>query len=88
MHAGRDPEHVGQKGYLTDSRRPRGFLLSHNGGQAEACYKPVKTKHFKMEGIHMLKDLLRARDWMAKIDLKDASFMIPIALEDRDFRKF
>ena len=48
----------------------------------------VKSKHFKMEGIHMLKDLLRAGDWMAKIDLKDAYFMIPIAQEDRDFLKF
>ena len=48
----------------------------------------VKTEHFKMEGIHMLKDLLRAGDWMAKIDLKDAYFMIPIAQEDRDFLKF
>ena len=48
----------------------------------------VKTEHFKMEGIHMLKDLLRAGDWMAKIDLKDAYFMIPIAQEDREFLKF
>ena len=48
----------------------------------------VKTEHFKMEGIHMLKDLLRAGDLMAKIDLKDAYFMIPIAQEDRDFLKF
>jgi hypothetical protein len=39
----------------------------------------VKTEHFKMEGIHMLIDLLRAGDWMAKIDLKDAYFIIPIA---------
>ena len=48
----------------------------------------VKTEHFKMEGIDMLKDLLRAGDWMAKIDLKDAYFMIPIAQEDRYFLKF
>ena len=48
----------------------------------------VKTKHFKMESIHMLKDLLKAGDWMAKIDLKDAYFMIPIAQEDRDFLCF
>ena len=41
-----------------------------------------------MEGIHMLKYLLRAGDWMAKIDLKDAYFMIPIAQKDRDFLKF
>jgi hypothetical protein len=48
----------------------------------------VKTEHFKMEGIHMLIDLLRAGDWMAKIDLKDAYFIIPIAQEDRDFLNF
>ena len=48
----------------------------------------VKTEHFKMEGIHMLKDLLRAGDWMAKIDLKDVYFMIPTSQEDRDFLKF
>ncbi len=43
-----------------------------------------KTKHFKMDGIHMLKHLLRQGDWMAKVDLKDAYFMIPIAQEDKD----
>ena len=48
----------------------------------------VKTEHFKMEGIHMLKDLLKAGDWMATIDLKDAYFMIPMAQEDREFLRF
>ena len=48
----------------------------------------VKTEHFKMEGIHMLKNLLRAGDWMANIDLKDAYFMVPMAKDDRDFLKF
>ena len=48
----------------------------------------VKTEHFKMEGTHMLKDLLKAGDWMAKIDLKDAYFMIPMAQEDRAFLCF
>ena len=28
----------------------------------------VKTEHFKMKGIYIFKDLLRAGDWMAKID--------------------
>ena len=37
---------------------------------------------------YMLKDLLRAGDWMAKIDLKDAYFMIPIGQEDRELLKF
>ncbi len=48
----------------------------------------VRTEHFKMEGIHMLKNLLRPGDWMAKVDLKDAYFMIPIAQEDRSFLCF
>ena len=48
----------------------------------------VKTEHFKMEGIHMLKDLLKAGDWMAKIDLKDAYFMVPMAEEERKYLRF
>ena len=35
----------------------------------------MTTEHFKMEGIHMLKDLRRAGDWMAKIDFKDREFL-------------
>ena len=48
----------------------------------------VKTEHFKMEGIHMLKDLLKPNDWMVKVDMKDAYFMVPIATEDRKFLRF
>ena len=33
----------------------------------------VKSEHFKMEGLHTVKSLLRRNDWMAKIDLKVAS---------------
>ena len=50
--------------------------------------KFVHTEHFKMEGIHILRDLLRAGDWMTKVDLKDAYFMVPIHEEDRAFFKF
>ena len=50
--------------------------------------KFVYTEHFKMEGIHILRDLLRAGDWMTKVDLKDAYFMVPIHKEDRAFLKF
>ena len=35
-------------------------------------------KHFKMEGIHMLRDLLREGDYLVKIDLKDAYLTVPI----------
>ena len=37
----------------------------------------AKQVSFKMEGIHLLKDLLCPGDWMAKVDLKDAYFAIP-----------
>ena len=38
----------------------------------------VKTEHFKMEGLHLLPDLLQAQDWMVKLDLKDAYLQVPI----------
>jgi len=38
----------------------------------------VKQEHFKMEGLHLLPDLLQPGDWMAKLDLKDAYLQVPI----------
>ena len=32
----------------------------------------LQYDHFKMEGIHLLRDLLQPHDWLGKIDLKDA----------------
>ena len=48
----------------------------------------VQTPHFKMEGIHTLKNLLRAGDWLTKVDLKDAYFAIPIHPEHRKYLRF
>ena len=48
----------------------------------------VETVHFKMEGIHMLKDTLKPGDWMTKVDLKDAYFMIPMASHHRRLLRF
>ena len=98
MHTGRTPNHARQAGHISGSEdRPELLLPDVPGPQKDRRQRPViylkrlnqsvKTKHLKMEGIHMFKDLLRAEDWMAKIDLKDA-YMIPIAQEDRDFLKF
>ena len=48
----------------------------------------VPHHHFKMEGIHMLKDLLIKGDFMAKIDLKDAYFAVPISEPDKKHLRF
>ena len=48
----------------------------------------VPHHHFKMEGIHMLKDLLKQGDFMAKIDLKDAYFAVPISEPDKKYLRF
>jgi len=41
--------------------------------------KHIGYQHFKMETIPMLKQLLQPKDYMIKIDLKDAYFCVPIA---------
>ena len=41
-----------------------------------------------MKGIHMLKDLLKPGDWMTKVNLKDAYFMIPVATNHRRLLQF
>ena len=48
----------------------------------------LKYHHFKMEGTHLLRDLLQPNDWMGKIDLKDAYFVIPIWENHQKFLRF
>ena len=70
------------------------FLVS----KKEGGYRPVINlkhlnsfvpyQHFKMEGLHLLKEMLQQGDYMCKIDLKDAYFMIPINQESRKFLRF
>ena len=40
----------------------------------------VPHHHFKMEGAHLLKDMLQQGDWLTKIDLKEAYYALPIHL--------
>uniref|UniRef100_H3A5N9 ribonuclease H n=1 Tax=Latimeria chalumnae TaxID=7897 RepID=H3A5N9_LATCH len=53
-----------------------------------ALNKVVVYRHFKMEGIHLLRDTLQSQDWMAQLALKDAYFMVPIHPGDRRFLWF
>ena len=48
----------------------------------------VRTEHFKMEGLHILPDLIQAQDWMIKMDLKDAYLQVPIHREDQHLLQF
>ena len=45
-------------------------------------------KHFKMEGIHMLRDLLEKGDFLVKIDLKDAYLTVPIWKDHQKYLRF
>ena len=48
----------------------------------------IPTVHFKMEGIHLLKDSIREGDWFAKLDLKDAYLTVPVYSGDQKFLHF
>ena len=60
------------------------FVIPKKGGRHRPvinlkplnCFIPYK--HFKMESIPMLKDLLKKGDYMVKIDLEDAYLTVPI----------
>ena len=58
------------------------FLVPKKDGSSrpvvnlKALNKFITRKKFKIEGAHLLRDLLRPGDWMASIDLKDAYFSV------------
>ena len=47
-----------------------------------------KSEHFKMEGLHTVKALIQKNNWLAKVDLKDAFFMVPIAQQHQHLLLF
>ncbi len=50
--------------------------------------RDIPYEHFKMEGIHMLKDLLKKGDYLVKIDLKDAYLTVPIWHKHQKYLRF
>ena len=44
--------------------------------------------HLKMEGLHLLKDMLKEKEYMCKIDLKDAYFCVPLHQKHRKYIRF
>ena len=54
----------------------------------KALNQLVNAEHFKTEGIHTVKDLLKPGDWLAKVDLKDAYFAIPVHWSHRRWLRF
>lgn len=48
----------------------------------------VEYSHFKMEGINMLRDVLRKDDYMVKLDLRDAYFTVPVWINHQKYLRF
>jgi hypothetical protein len=48
----------------------------------------IQYEHFKMENLDSARFLLRKRDWMVKLDLKDAYLIIPVHPSHQKFLRF
>ena len=67
-------------------------------GQGTGEFRPVinlkvlnrflPKKKFKLEGLHTARSLLRKGDYMMKLDLKDAYYVVPIHPESRKYLRF
>ena len=70
------------------------FLVPKKGGgqrpviNLRPLNQYIPYEHFKMEGIHMPRYLLRKDDYMVKIDLKDAYFTRPVWKNHQKFLRF
>ena len=76
-----------------------GFLLNSLSSAQdrrlnEASHKPkalnfwVQPQHFKMEGIHTLREIVAEGNWLAKLDFKDACFTVPVLRDHQRYLRF
>ena len=59
------------------------LVLKKDGGQRpminlNELNTLIPYKHFKMEGLHLLKEMLEQGDYLCKLGLKDAYFCVPL----------
>jgi len=45
-------------------------------------------EHFKMVDFHMVKDLVKSWDWLTKLDVKDAYFLVPVDPSHQKYLQF
>jgi hypothetical protein len=70
------------------------FLVAKKGGGQRPVInlKPLNAhtmpKHFKMEGIPVVKETLKKADFMTTVDLSDAFFHIPLKKQHQRFFQF
>ena len=87
------------KGAIKETSSQGGFLSNiHVVPKKDGGWRPivdlralnqcVVIQHFKMEGLHMLKEVLSKRDRMDKVDLKDAYLTVPIHVAHMKYLKF
>ena len=48
----------------------------------------IRYKHFKNEGLHTVRELVRCNVWMSKVDVKDAYFHCPVRWEHHKFMAY
>ena len=65
------------------------FLVSKkDGGQRPLInLKDLNTfipyKHFRMKGLHLLKEILKQGDYLCELNLEDAFFCVPLNKQSR-----
>ncbi len=55
---------------------------------ARALNRHLRYAHFKMDNIRVVREAIRKKDWLIKIDIKDAYLHIPVHRKDRNWLTF